>query len=170
MKKTCLLLIASLFLVYCKAGKETISESMKIADVTSPCPEKALCNFEILKDKSLDIKTDDTGHTYFNLKDAPGKTVFKYTHKKITDPNLMDAGYSETIIFETNSNTKNLNYSGADIQKVKMLLNVQCYCPGKAGIYIIKEGTLNYKDNKLHIEIPQIVHGQKTKIVDVVVR
>lgn len=169
MKNTALLLIAALLFICCKAGKETAFASLKDAEVTSPCPPQTDCKFEILKDKSLDVKTDDTGHTYYNLKDTTGKTVYKYTHKKITDSNLMDGGYSETIIFESD-NAIGLNHSGADIQKVKMLFNVACFCRGKAGIYTVKEGTLNYKDNKLHIEIPQIVDGQMTRVVDVVVR
>lgn len=169
MKNTTLLLIASLFLVCCKAGKETAVVALNDAQVTSACPEQTDCKFEILKGKSLDIKTDDTGHTYFNLKSTPGKTVFKYIHKKITDSNLMDAGYSETIIFESDD-TIGLNHSGTDIQKVKILFNVACFCRGKAGIYTVKDGTISYKDNKLHIEIPQLVEGQMTKVVDMVVK
>jgi hypothetical protein len=168
MKNTTLLLIASLLLVCCKTGTASVT-SLKDAEVTSACPVQTDCKFEILKDKSLDVKTDDTGHTYYNLKAAPGKTVFKYTHKKITDSNLMDAGYSETIIFESDD-AIGLNHSGADVQKVKMLFNVACFCRGKAGIYTVKEGTLSYKDNKLHIEIPKIVDGQMTGVVDVVVK
>lgn len=168
MKNTALLLIASLFLVCCKTGTASVT-SLKDAEVTSACPTQTDCTFEMLKDKSLDVKTDDTGHTYYNLKDTPGKTVFKYTHKKITDSNLMDAGYSETIIFESDD-TIGLNHSGTDVQKVKILFNVACFCRGKAGIYTVKEGTLSYKDNKLHIEIPQIVDGQMTKVVDVVMK
>lgn len=168
MKNTALLLIASLFLVCCKTGTASVT-SLKDAEVTSVCPAQTDCKFEILKDKSLDVKTDDTGHTYYNLKDTPGKAVFKYTHKKITDSNLMDAGYSETIIFESDD-AIGLNHSGVDVQKVKMLFNVACFCRGKAGIYTVKGGTLSYKENKLHIEIPKIVDGQMTRVVDVVVR
>lgn len=168
MKNTALLLIASLFLVCCKTGTASVT-SLKDAEVTSACPKQVDCKFEILKDKSLDVKIDDTGHTYYNLKDTPGKAVFKYYHKKITDSNLMDAGYSETIIFESDD-VIGLNHSGADVQKVKMLFNVACFCRGKAGIYTVKEGILSYKENKLHIEIPKIVDGQMTRVVDVLVR
>lgn len=170
MKKSSLLLFASLFLVCCKAGNETAVSSLKGGEVTSTCPPQTDCSFEVLKDKSLIVKTDDTGHNYFNLQDTPGKTVMKYTHKKITDAKLADAGYSETITFETDGTTEPLNLSGAAIQKTKMVLNIACFCRGKAGVYKIEEGILSYKDNKLHIEVPQLVEGQVTSVVDVVVR
>jgi hypothetical protein len=169
MKKTAFLYIVALFLLSCSAGKETAMTSENTS-VASPCPPQTDCTIEVLKDKSLDVKTDDTGHTYYNLQDTPGKTVLKYSYRKITDPKLQDAGYSETIIFETDGTASNLNYTGAAIQKVKMLFNVSCFCRGKAGVYKVEEGTISYKDNKLHIEIPQLVDGQATRVVDVVAR
>jgi hypothetical protein len=169
MKKTAFLYIVALFLLSCSAGKETAMTSENTS-VASPCPPQTDCTIEVLKDKSLDVKTDDTGHTYYNLQDTPGKTVLKYSYRKITDPKLQDAGYSETIIFETDGTTTNLNYSGKDIKKTKMVFNVACFCRGKAGVYKVEEGTISYKDNKLHIEIPQLVDGQATRVVDVVVK
>lgn len=157
-------------MVCCKSANETVAASSKQTQVTSPCPVQTDCRFEILKDKSLVVKTDDTGHNYFNIIDAPGKTVLKYTHKKITDANLVDAGYSETLAFEIDDTTKDLNLTGTAIQKTKMVLNIACFCRGKAGVYKIEEGILTYKDNMLHIEIPQLVDGQATRTVDVVVR
>jgi hypothetical protein len=167
MKKTAFLYITTLCLLSCSAKKETSVSSLKETQVTSTCPPQTDCSFEILKDKSLIVKTDDTGHNYFNLHDTQGKTVMKYTHKKITDSNLMDAGYSETITFETDGTTEALNLSGASIQKTKMVLNIACFCRGKAGVYKIEEGTISYKNNKLHIEIPQLVDGQATRVVDI---
>jgi hypothetical protein len=110
------------------------------------------------------VKTDDTGHVYYNLEDTIGKTVMKYTSRKITDPTLQDAGYSETIIFETDKG-KEFNYTGKDLQKIKMLFNVQCFCRGKAGIYKVEQGSISYKNNKLQIELPELVDSQKTKSV-----
>lgn len=168
MKKTALLLIAALAVLSCRTGKETAISSEN-ATVVSPCPPQTDCKFEILKDKSLDVKTDDTGHIYYNLQDTPGKTVFKYSHKKITNPKFQDGGYIETIIFETD-NYSTLNYTGKDLQKVQLLFNVACFCRGKAGAYKVEEGTLAYANKKLHIEIPQLVDGQMTRVVDVEIR
>jgi len=168
MKRTAILLFTFLTLVSCGASKEK-SPSANSPVVESACPPKSECTFEILAGKSLDIKNNDAG-TYFHLRDTPGKTVYRYTSKKITDPLIQDAGYSETILFETDGSLQNLDYSGTAIQKVQLLLNVQCFCRGKAGMYTVKEGTLAYADNKLHIEIPQLVDGQLTRVVDVSIR
>ena len=165
MKKIALLYIVSVVLLSCTTGKNAVI-SWKNNTIETPCPPQTECRFEALKDKSLVVKTDDTGHIYYNLQDTPGKTVLKYTYRKITDPKLQDAGYSETIIFETDG-TANLNYSGKDIQKANMLFNVQCFCRGKAGIYKVEQGTMTYANKKLHIELPQIVDGQATKNVTI---
>lgn len=165
MKKFIFLYIASILLFSCSATKDGTTAWNDYLVVT-PCPPKTECTFEAIKDKSLLIKTDDTGHIYYNLQDTPGKTVLKYTYKKITDADLQDAGYSETIIFETDSNN-NLNLTGRDIQKTNMLFNVQCFCRGKAGAYKVEEGTMTYVNKKLTIALPQIVDGQLTKNVTI---
>ncbi len=165
MKKALLLSLSIIAILGCTAKKTTIL-SGKNYTVETPCPPKTECSFEVLENKSLLVKTDDTGHTYYNLEDTPGKTVMKYTYRKITDPKLQDAGYSETIIFQTDD-TKNLNHTGEDIQKTKMLFNVQCFCRGKAGIYKIEQGSINYNNNKLQIQLPEVVDAQKTKSVTI---
>ena len=169
MKRIAFLYITALFLLSCTAGKKT-ALSTENTSVSSPCPPQTDCTVEVMKDKSLLVKTDDTGHTYYNLQDTPGKTVIKYSYKKIVEAQLADAGYSETLIFETDGSAANLNYTGKDIQKVQLLFNVQCFCRGKAGVYKVEEGTLAYANKKLHIEIPQLVDGQATRVVDIEVR
>ena len=133
--------------------------------ITSECPEDSSCKLELLEGKSLLVKSDDTGHLYYNLEDAPGKTVVQYTYRTITDAALADAGYSETIVFETDG--KPFKYKDADMQKAKMLFNVQCFCRGKAGIRKIEHGTATYDGKNLHMEIPGLVDDQKTKLVNI---
>lgn len=135
--------------------------------IVSMCPEKTECKLEILENKSLLVKSDDTGHLYYQIQDEPGKKVLLYTSRKITDPQLMDAGYSETLIFETDKKLSNLNNTGINMQNTKMLLGIQCFCRGKAGFYKVESGTIKYAKNKLHIEIPGIVEDQKTREVTV---
>lgn len=163
MKKAILLSLYIIALYGCTAKKST-SLSGKSYTIETSCPEKTDCLFEILENKSILVKTDDTGHVYYNLEDTIGKTVMKYTSRKITDPTLQDAGYSETLIFETDKG-KEFNYTGKDLQKIKMLFNVQCFCRGKAGIYKVEQGSISFKNNKLQIELPELVDSQKTKSV-----
>lgn len=170
MKKSIITAVAIAFILFsCSTGKNTI-QSFDNATITSNCTENYDCTFEAQKDKSLVVKTDDTGHNYFNVIDTPGKTVLKYSYKRITDPRIQDAGYVETITFEIDNNTAALNLKGKDIQKTKMVLNIACFCKGKAGVRKIEEGILTFKDNKLHIEIPELVEGQVTRVVDVEIR
>lgn len=128
--------------------------------IESPCPEEGECKLEILKDKSLDIKIDDIGKLYYTLEDAPGKVVVRYSYDFTVPKDVEDAGYTETIIFETDNKFSNLDKANA--KDVKMLFGVQCFCHGKAGYYKVNEGTINYKDERLSVKIPQdIVDGQR---------
>jgi len=162
MKKLSFIILSIMLLFSCTAQK-TAARSWKDYTVQSPCPPKSECYLEIIENKSLLVKADDTGHIYYNLEDTPGKNVVKYIYKTITDPKLQDAGYSESLIFETDGSS--FNYIDMDIQKTKMLFNVQCFCRGKAGLRKVEKGIANYDGKKLLIEIPALVEGQNTKQV-----
>jgi len=162
MKKIIVVFIATSLFTACKS---TITGSWANPVVDIACPEKSECTIEVMENKSLLVKSDDTAHLYYTIEDEPGKKVVKYTYRTITDPNLMDAGYSETLIFETDSKLSNLNNSGINMQKTKMLLGIQCFCRGKAGFYKVESGKISYANNILNIEVPGIVEGQTTKEV-----
>lgn len=166
MKKQILVFVSVITLFSCKSQKDT-SLSWKNHVIETPCPPATECTFEVLQNKSLLVKTDGTNRIYYQLQDTPGKTVVKYTYKKITDPKLQDAGYSEDIIFETDDKLSNLNLTDADIQQTKMIFGVHCFCRGKAGFYKIEKGSINYANKKLHIELPDVIDNQKTKTVNI---
>lgn len=164
MKCKVVLFLALLLLPSCKSQN---TASWNNVSITSPCPEKSECKLEVVENKSLLVKSDDTGHIYYQLQDEPGKKVILYTSRAVTNPQVMDAGYSETLIFETDAKNSNLNVSGINMQNTKMLLGIQCFCRGKAGFYKVESGKISYTGNKLHIEIPGIVEDQKTKEVTI---
>jgi len=164
MKNKIAIVVLAILLVSCKSQN---ANSWKNASVISSCPENTECTFEVLENKSLLVKSDDTGHLYYQIQDEAGKKVVQFTSSKVTDPQLMDAGYSETVIFETDDRLSNLNNSGINMQNTKMLLGVQCFCRGKSGFYKIESGKMTYTANKLHIEVPGIVEGQKIQEVTV---
>ncbi len=138
------------------AGRHTIE---------SQCPEDGKCKFEIIKDKSLAIKTDGTGMLYYSLEDAPGKVVVRYSYDYTVPKDVEDAGYTETIIFETDTDFSNLNTG--NIQDTKMLFGVQCFCRGKAGFYKVTEGTIRYTDERLGVKIPDyIIDQQRINTID----
>lgn len=167
MKQKLLLVLVISTLFSCKSQKNIVPSSNAGYIIENPCPPEGNCTIEVIKDKSLLVKTDGSGHIYYQLKDTPGKTVIKYVYKKNTDPGLQDAGYSEEVIFETDEKLSGLSATGNDIQKTKMLFGVHCFCRGKAGFYKIQQGSMNYSNKKLNIELPEVIDSQKTKSVTV---
>lgn len=135
--------------------------------VESKCPENVNCDFEILKGKGLNVMTDGIGMSYYELKDDPGKIVFKYQYRLKTDESLQDAGYLEEVLFEIEKDYSDFSFSGKDLQNTKAILNVMCFCRGKAGSYRIKEGLISKKGNNLLIKIPNLINDQKISEVKI---
>ena len=77
----------------------------------SPCPSDGVCTTEILKNKSLVIKTDEFGSTYTQTIDSETTSVIVYQYNRIVKGDLQDAGYREEIIFEINNNDTCLLYT-----------------------------------------------------------
>ncbi|TPD68547.1 hypothetical protein [Flavobacterium microcysteis] len=162
MKKYILLPIIGLIASCCstKNSQATASNSKK-AKIESSCPEEGTCSFEILQNKSMNVKTDGIDKIYYELEENPDKVVFLYKYqKKIADKTLQDAGYSEEIVFEMNKDYTDFSFSDKRIQSTKMLFGVFCYCKGKAGNYRVTKGSLIKKGSDLQIDIPPIVDNQ----------
>ncbi|MEZ0006207.1 hypothetical protein ABH942_001570 [Flavobacterium sp. 28YEA47A] len=162
MKKYILLPIIGLIASCCstKTSQATASNSKK-TKIESSCPEKGICSFEILHNKSMNVKIDDTGKPYYELEENPDKVVFLYNYQeKIADKTLKDAGYREEIVFEVDKNYTDFSFSDKGIQSTKMLFGVFCYCKGKAGNYKVTKGSLIKKGSDLQIDIPPIVDNQ----------
>lgn len=162
MKKYILLPIIGLIASCCSTKtSQTMANKSKKAKIESSCPEQGICSFEILQNKSMNVKTDGTGKTYYELEENPDKVVFLYKYqKKIEDKTLQDAGYSEEIVFEMNKDYTDFSFSDKGIQSTKMLFGVFCYCKGKAGNYKVSKGNLIKKGSDLQIDIPSIVDNQ----------
>ncbi|MGQ2983453.1 hypothetical protein [Flavobacterium sp.] len=149
-----------ILLIACASKKDMALGADGKPVIHSQCNESGECKIEVLKDKSLDIKTDGTGMLYYILEDTPGKIVVRYTYDLIVPKDVEDAGYTETIIFETDKGFSNLHK--ANPKDVKMLFGVQCFCRGKAGFYKVSEGIIDYSDKQLIIKLPDdIVDEQR---------
>lgn len=166
MKKLALLPLL-LLSISCGNQKNAAAPMTQNYTLESGCPSQGKCTVEVLKDKSLDVKTDDIGKMYYALQHTPGKTVIKYSYSKQSDPALQDDGYSEEVLFETNSDITEFNYSDASLQDTKMLFGVMCFCRGKAGFYKVTEGSMKYSGKTLHIQLPDIVDSQKLKDLNI---
>lgn len=151
------------FLAFSCSSKKIENSNLNTNNIKieNQCPENVDCNFEIIPDKSLNVITDGIGMLYYELEENPNKVVFKYQYKLKTDEDLQDAGYLEEVLFEMDKNYTDFAFSGKDIQSTKILLNVMCFCRGKAGSYKITDGSISKKGKSLSITIPKIVDNQK---------
>jgi len=105
------------------------------------CPDDGVCTFEVLKNKSLLIKTDGIGANYPVL--LNGKTtVLKFEYKRNEIPNTQDGNYSEIVYIEIPPKVSKLKLRDADLKNAKILYSRLCFCRGQTGSYPINKGTL----------------------------
>lgn len=170
MKKVILLSVVALLTILSSCNsKKTVSESNKSlsSQILTPCPENVECNLDILRNKSLVVKHDDTGAIYYELENNSEKTVYLYTYKLKTDKEYQDAGYREEIIFEIYDSNADFVLTNKELQTTKMLFGVWCYCKGKAGNYKITKGNFHKKGNEIKIDFPAIVKDQKVTELEI---
>ena len=157
MKRT-LLIIPCFLLFACSANKPASTAILK-----SECPKNGTCTTELLKNKSMVVKKDEFGRTYYTLEDHPNVDVIKFSYNKTVKGDIQDAGYREEVVFEWNEDSKSV--SDAALQKTKMLFGRFCFCRGQTGYYKITKGnlavTLQPKERILTLnfkieEVPQI--------------
>lgn len=144
----------------CKKNATEGKKDMKVQLLTA-CPENYECTLEVLPNKTMIVKTDGIGATYFELEDFNGTTVYHYTYNQKTDKQYQDAGYKEEIIFELASDVTDLKLSNEELQKAKMIFGVWCYCKGKAGNYKLTKGNFSKKGKEISIDFPAVVSDQK---------
>lgn len=164
--------IFALFLLLgCKSNQSTSEQSGSYLNEIS-CPESGNCEFEVLQNSILNIKTDEFGKLYPEV--APGnKVVIKFHYKKTVPEKVMDANYSEYIYLEINEYEPQLILKDKELQKVKMLFGRICFCRGAAGYFRVTAGSLYLfnMNKKLKMDlmfevnkIPQIITEVKEEI------
>jgi len=151
MKKILILSLTAVLTFGCANSKKAVEEPMKEKETTSICPEEGVCTSKIFKNQQLHIQVDETGALYYRLIENKNTSVISYKYKKHTDSTLVDNHYSETLLFEIDNNTKELDLRDKNLQNVKMLFDKQCFCRGQAGVYKITSGQLVFtKENELN--------------------
>jgi hypothetical protein len=152
---------------YCGAKKSSFSSKKElIANLQSDCPEDGTCTLEVLRNKSLEVKTDEFGSNYYELIDSETTSVIYYKYNRQAKGNLQDGNYTEEVLFEISNAFDQYSYANEELQKVKMLFGRLCYCKGQAGYFKVNEGTLSLKkmDEKIELnlnfkinQVPQII-------------
>lgn len=160
MKKIALLCVM-LSVLSCKCKKNTTQQTT--VSITSECPKDGTCTVQLLKNKSIAVKKDEFGSTYYTLEDSDSKNVVQYSYKRTVKGDLQDANYREEIIFELNNQTDNLTLSDATLENSQLLFGRFCFCRGQTGYYKINQGNLTVTDGKVidlnfkTNEVPQII-------------
>ena len=169
--KIFLILFILILLSGCKSNQNTSEQSGAYLKEIS-CPDSGNCEFEVLENSVLNVRTDEFGKLYPEV--IPGnKVVIKFHYKKTVPENVMDANYSEYIYLEVNEYEPQLILRDKELQKVKMLFGRICFCRGAMGYFKVTKGSLylfNIK-GKLKMDltfevdkIPQIISEVKEEI------
>jgi hypothetical protein len=160
-----------MLLSFCNCKKNTITktdESRSITTIDSACPEDGKCSVEIFRNKSLEIKTDETGATYYQILDATETSVILYQYNRNTKEGLRDNKHREEIVFEIANSDSAISLSDLTLQKTKMLFGRHCFCRGQTGYFRVNEGNLKLeqKENAIRFsldfkitQIPQTIHS-----------
>lgn len=170
-----IMIIVLVMLFSCNTTKSTVATTSSVTKeaVQAFCPENGKCTTQLLKGKSLNVKTDEFGSTYYQLTDNNQTTVILYQYKRNVPKGLQDAGYTEEILFEINNTDSKISLTDTDLQKTKMLFSRLCFCRGQTGYYKVTQGNLKLeqKNNEVNFsldftitQVPQIIHSIGTTV------
>ena len=160
------------FIVSSCGTRQQITKDIPVEMQSISCPESGNCTVEVFKNSTLDIKTDNFGKIYPEVK--PGEhLVIKYHFEKKADKNIKDNSYSEYIYFEINRNDKQVVLSDNELQNVKMLFGRICFCRDASGYFRVNNGNfyLFNRNNTLQFnlkfemnKVPQVITQIKENI------
>ncbi len=154
-------------LMSCKPTQDSVSKDLQQEININSCPDDGMCSFEILKHKTLEIKTDGIGAKYPQVQNGD-KTVLKFEYKRASNPAIADDGYSEIIYAEIHPDTRSLSLNDEMLSQAKILFGRLCFCRGESGYFEAAEGSFEISEYKnktslqldfdLNIpEVPQVI-------------
>ena len=161
-----------LFTLISCGSRQQITKDIPVEMQNISCPESGNCSVEVFKNSKLDIKTDNFGKIYPEVKQGE-HLVIKYHFEKNVTKNTKDNSYSEYIYFEINKNDEQVILRDKELQNVKMLFGRICFCRDASGYFRINNGNfyLFNHNNKLRFnlkfkmnKVPQIITQIKENI------
>ncbi|QXP60556.1 hypothetical protein [Olleya sp. HaHaR_3_96] len=154
----------------CNSPKNTISQSqLKKDTVLSNCPDDGTCTFNVIKNKSIEIKKDEFGATYLNTYDSD-KILLKFEYNRNALDNIEDSNYTEIVYIQINENSEKLEPINKNLSSEKntVFFGRLCFCRGQTGYYHINQGELDLTkiENDLYQinlefntdEVPQVIN------------
>lgn len=147
----------------CCTNKNTASKEKEanlntiatVSTINSDCPSDGKCTVEVLKNKSMNVLTDDIGAVYYRTEDNPNTSIIVYKYERNVPKGLQDAEYREEIVFEINNSEATVNKNDFTLSSTKMLYGRFCFCRGQTGFYKVDKGNLELenKNNQIHFKL-----------------
>ena len=148
----------------CQSLKLTVNEAVLVKTIN--CPENGDCTLELIPNKTITFKKDNTDVLYPEITEGE-KTLLKYTFKKNPIPNIQDSDYTEIIYAELNETLSEISMADTALKNIKLHFGRLCYCKGENGFFAIEKGefqiskigknTIKIDLNFITKEVPQII-------------
>ena len=98
-------------------------------------------NYRLLVYKNSSLFLFQNGEDLTLQIDSGNKFVFEYQYSKPVNPMMVDAGYTETILFEIDPGLDRFLLSGALLQGAKAVYGNLCFC-ADAGYHPVSDGCI----------------------------
>ena len=146
-----LVLVVALMQLGC--SKKTISVDTDKENLpTQNCPKEGSCNIKYIRNTSLEIRKDEIGKIFYDLKNNPEKSVVIIEYFERSELGLQDGNYREEIMFHINNNQAELQLSDEFLVRTNLVFGKYCYCKGEAGLRRVEEGLIKLKQNEKEID------------------
>jgi len=141
----------------CQSLKLTVNEAVLVKTIN--CPENGDCTLELIPNKTITFKKDNTNILYPEITKGD-KTLLKYTFKRNPIPNSQDGDYTEIIYAELNETLSEISIADTALQNIKLHFGRLCYCKGENGYFAIEKGDfkiLKVEKNIIKIELDFLI-------------
>jgi hypothetical protein len=117
------------------------------------CPDKGICDIEVLEDTEVVVLKDEFGKSYLVENKLTGNDLLKVTYLRDSMPNVQDDFYKEEIylnIKELKKYNKTQNFNSLNLIAGRL-----CFCRDDHGFKNIKNGQLEVinEDNLYSINL-----------------
>ncbi|SEA72441.1 hypothetical protein [Bizionia paragorgiae] len=171
MKHLTVLMILIVF--SCHSTKKTSNnEHSKVMITNQQCPKDGVCSLEVLRKKSITVKTDEFGNSYTEITENDHSSLLVFEYKRNSIEGVQDDNYQEFVYIELASKTENLSIKDSNLQDAKVTFVRLCFCKGQTGAYKVNSGKLNItkmdtSNYQLEMtfkvnEVPQVINAIST--------
>jgi len=99
--------------------------------------------FNIKTNSQINISSQDSDFFVATI-DSGNKLVFEYKFDSPSDPQIADSGFSETILFEIQTDIEEFSLKNEELNTINAFYRAICFCPNTESVRI-SEGTISGK-------------------------